>query len=356
MAGALAMPASAAPPPRAAGGHPAAHVGGGAPHFGGARPAFHAPAARSFAPHVGARSFTPHFSRRSFTPHVNGRSFTSHVGGRSFASHVGRRSFTPHVNRRSANFANTHRGTTFNRSVLRSQRLTHRNIVNRNALNNSRARRSNANANLRNRAFHRNATGSVTHRNAAGSVTPLAARRGRFASRFASNDPAARSAFAARRAWRHHRRAGFVAWYGPVFWPYAYSDIFDYTFWPDGYDDGYWAYAYDYFFDGIFWGGYGPSAGDEYAYAPSSRSAAPRVRRAAVEQLCNEPGTGITAWPFADIERKVGLNGEQKQLLGDLRAAAREATAAFKVSCPSAGSYPLTPPGRLAAMTARLTA
>ena len=37
---------------------------------------------------------------------------------------------------------------------------------------------------------------------------------------------------AARRAWQHGRRAGFVAWYGPVFWPYAYSDIFDYVFWP----------------------------------------------------------------------------------------------------------------------------
>ena len=53
-------------------------------------------------------------------------------------------------------------------------------------------------------------------------------------------------------------RAAFVPWYGPVFWPYAYSDVFDYAFWPSGYDDGYWAYAYDDFFDGVFWGQAGP--------------------------------------------------------------------------------------------------
>jgi hypothetical protein len=45
-----------------------------------------------------------------------------------------------------------------------------------------------------------------------------------------------------------------VPWHGPVFWPYAYSDVFDYAFWPSGYDDGYFAYAYDDFFDGVFGG------------------------------------------------------------------------------------------------------
>ena len=39
-----------------------------------------------------------------------------------------------------------------------------------------------------------------------------------------------------------------------MFWPYAYSDIFSYTFWPYAYDPGYWAYAYDDFVDTVFWG------------------------------------------------------------------------------------------------------
>ena len=62
----------------------------------------------------------------------------------------------------------------------------------------------------------------------------------------------------------------FVAWLGPVFWPYAYSDIFDYTFWPYAYDPGYWAYAYDDFVDTVFWGADSPYS----AYATDTRSPA----------------------------------------------------------------------------------
>ena len=82
--------------------------------------------------------------------------------------------------------------------------------------------------------------------------------------------------------------------------------------------------------------------------APAART---RVSYAGVQELCKQPGTGITAWPFAEIERKVGLNDEQKQLLGDVRKAAADAAATFKASCPAENTFPLTPPGRLTAMT-----
>ena len=205
--------------------------------------------------------------------------------------------------------------------------------------------------------------------NGAPRVTQDAARQGRFASRFAQQGGWSNARnrwannFAARYAWRRHHRASFVGWFGPVFWPYAYSDIFDYTFWPYGYEDGYWAYAYDDFFDGLFWGEAGPPV--DYAYAPpsggapvsrSSSAGGSRVTYAAVQELCKQPGNGITAWPFADIERKVGLNAEQKQLLDDVRKASQDAGAGFKASCPSENAFPLTPPGRLDAMTARLDA
>jgi hypothetical protein len=75
-----------------------------------------------------------------------------------------------------------------------------------------------------------------------------------------------------------------------------------------------------------------------------------------VQELCRQPGNGVTAWPFGDIERKVGLNGEQKQLLDDVRRASDDAAAGFKASCPADNAFPLTPPGRLAAMTVRLEA
>jgi hypothetical protein len=139
-----------------------------------------------------------------------------------------------------------------------------------------------------------------------------------------------------------------------VFWPYAYSDIFDYAFWPGGYDDGYWDYAYDGFVDGLFWGEYGPP--DAYAYAPAPASRSRRVSYAGVQELCTQPGTGITAWPYADIERKVGLNADQKQLLDGVRKAGGDAAATFKASCPAENMFPLTPPGRLTAMTGRLQA
>jgi hypothetical protein len=73
-----------------------------------------------------------------------------------------------------------------------------------------------------------------------------------------------------------------------------------------------------------------------------------------VQQLCTQPGSGITAWPFADIEKKVGLNDDQKALLGDVRKSADDAAATFKASCPAENAFPMTPPGRLQAMTARL--
>ena len=82
-------------------------------------------------------------------------------------------------------------------------------------------------------------------------------------------DPRAQVALAARlngwaprNAWRHHVRAAFVPWLGPVFWPYVYADIFDYTFWPQAYDDAYWAYAYDDLIDTVFWDPGNPYSAD----------------------------------------------------------------------------------------------
>ncbi len=43
-------------------------------------------------------------------------------------------------------------------------------------------------------------------------------------------------------------------------------------------------------------------------------------------------------------------------MLGDVRKAAADAAATFKASCPAENAFPLTPPGRLTAMTGRLQA
>src|SRR4029078_8263159 len=89
-------------------------------------------------------------------------------------------------------------------------------------------------------------------------VTPRQVERGRFASKFLAGEREPRhedrraARLAAGAAWRLGLHATHVPWRGPVYWPYAYNDIFNYAFWPDAYDAGYWAYAYDDFYDGIF--------------------------------------------------------------------------------------------------------
>jgi len=198
-----------------------------------------------------------------------------------------------------------------------------------------------------------------TRLNGQARVTQQAALQGRFAGRFANANALVRNGrtnrFAAGEAWRHHQRADFVPWYGPVFWPYAYSDIFDYAFWPDGYDDGFWDYAYDDFFDGVFFGEAGPAGIYDNGVTSSAQAAAPATY-ASVQALCKQPGSGVTAWPVAEISSKVGLNDEQKQLLADVKNAGDKAASVFKAACPTEAAFPLTPPGRLTAMTARLDA
>jgi LTXXQ motif family protein len=193
-----------------------------------------------------------------------------------------------------------------------------------------------------------------------------AAARGRFAAQFRSNDAlqartaltARENGWAPRHAWQRGHRAAFVAWLGPVFWPYAYSDIFEYTFWPYAYDPGYWAYAYDDFVDTVFWGTDSPYSA--YARYPEPGAAITDYRargRASVSpqtlrQLCAGPDKGVTAWPIEEITRAVQPRPDQRALLDELKAAATKAADVF--SC--ADSYAMTPPGRLRAMTNRVSA
>ncbi|MBV8790828.1 MAG: Spy/CpxP family protein refolding chaperone [Pseudolabrys sp.] len=218
---------------------------------------------------------------------------------------------------------------------------------------------------------------TTLRRNGQPRINAQTAQQGRFAGKWAAGraglaantSPTTATAanrnlafVSARNAWRQGRRAGFRAWFGPIFYPYAYSDIFDYTFWPYGYDEGYWDYAYDDFFDGVFYGtapvdysyGYGGGYGGGGSPLPPGVEQTPSY--AAVQQLCKQPGNGVTAWPIAEISQKIGLNGEQKNLLDELKAAGQRAAQAFAASCPTEANYPMTPPGRLAAMTARLDA
>jgi hypothetical protein len=210
-------------------------------------------------------------------------------------------------------------------------------------------------------------------------ISQQQARQGRFAANAraanASNRHGRRAArraarLAARTAWQLGLLAPYIPWRGPVYYPYAYNDVFYYTFWPDAYDPGYWAYAYDDFFDGVFfpdgapyeeYAAEGPYTGAYASNAPSSttgsapaRTASPGRLTKATKDFCAEQAKGVTGWPLEKISEAVQPNAEQKGLLDDLKKASEDAAEQLKQACPDA--VPMTPGGRLQAMTMRLQA
>jgi hypothetical protein len=179
----------------------------------------------------------------------------------------------------------------------------------------------------------------------------------------------------------HHNkffgRRVFVVWFGPIFWPYAFYDLFDYVFWVcDGYYyysygcyDNYgpfWAYGYDDLFGGIFW----PYAyaGDYRGYGASDRhrrrhqvarndprGIEPQGARAdELAQLCGGEAASLVHFPFDRIEQKVQPTDAQRASFEELKGAAAKAAEKLKASCPSEpASGPL---GRLDTAEQRLDA
>jgi hypothetical protein len=154
---------------------------------------------------------------------------------------------------------------------------------------------------------------------------------------------------------RSRFRGIVIGWGGPVFWPYAYQDFVDYTFWPYG-SDTFWPYAYDDVYDGIF-GAYAPDS-TAYANVPSAvRSAVPRgvtIGPAAggTAQVCSGESSGLTDWPIERIAQQVEPTDAQRSLLDQLRDATANAVNLLKSACPT--DLPSTPTGRLAAMHQRI--
>jgi hypothetical protein len=187
----------------------------------------------------------------------------------------------------------------------------------------------------------------------------------------AARDPAARALARATFQGRfsefrsHERfadRRGFrgivIGWGGPVFWPYAYADLVDYTFWPYG-NDRFWPYAYDDVYDGIF-GAYAPDYSSAYASVPRSGRSRQTARGpvaaglppAGSAQICSGQASGLTDWPIERIAQQVGPNDAQRTLLDQLKDATAKAVNLLQSACPT--DLPSTPTGRLAEMRQRI--
>jgi hypothetical protein len=156
--------------------------------------------------------------------------------------------------------------------------------------------------------------------------------------------------------WPWWRKGIVIGWIGPVFWPYAYYDVFDYVYWPYAYDD-FWPYAYDDVYYGIY-GNYaytGPGAGASPRGAGGRRVArgagGPPVERPAAE-VCSDSAADLTDWPIERISEIVQPSDAQRPALDELRVASAHAVDILKAGCPR--DLPSTPTGRLAAMEDRV--
>jgi ABC-type transporter MlaC component len=179
-----------------------------------------------------------------------------------------------------------------------------------------------------------------------------------FADQSTAPDPSARalsrSKFQGRffdRGWgQRYAYPAVIGWVGPLYWPYAYDDFVDYTFYPYAYD-AFWPYAYEDLYDGMF-GAYAQGYGGTYAAV--GRGAASGGSRSVSTDLCSGQTAGLTDWPIERIAQTIEPNDAQRAALDELKTATAKALDVLKASCPS--ELPSTPTGRIEAMRQRLAA
>jgi hypothetical protein len=160
--------------------------------------------------------------------------------------------------------------------------------------------------------------------------------------------------------WWRHAHGGF-GWVGPVFWPYAYYDFYDYAWWGWGYDPFFWDYGYLDIYAGLF-GLYDYGALSGYAgylpdyTGPTRRQRAPRGSEAATSlaYMCGSDSRDIAGFPVERFRDAIQPNNEQSAALDELANASQKAAEAVRSSCP--GDVALTAPSRLATMEQRVEA
>jgi hypothetical protein len=165
------------------------------------------------------------------------------------------------------------------------------------------------------------------------------------------------------RGWWRHRNGGY-GWVGPLYWPFAYNDMYDYAMWGDNDDDSFWGYGYDDIYVSLF----APYAYDDLTgYLPEHASAAPGTTGAAppvsatpgaqasqLAQMCAEDSHDIAGLPIDKFQQAIQPTDAQRVALDDLANASLKAAQDIKAACPT--DIALTAPSRLAAMQQRIEA
>ncbi|WP_225670771.1 Spy/CpxP family protein refolding chaperone [Bradyrhizobium hereditatis] len=146
--------------------------------------------------------------------------------------------------------------------------------------------------------------------------------------------------------WRHGN--GGYGWVGPLFWPFAYFDIYDYALWGPRVGAPFWYYGYDDIYAGLF----GPYDYQGLSgYLPPRGSSGGRDRLAL---LCGEDSREIAGLPIDLIAQTIEPTETQRAALDDLANASMTAAQKIKAACPA--TIALTASGRLASMQQRIEA
>jgi LTXXQ motif family protein len=164
--------------------------------------------------------------------------------------------------------------------------------------------------------------------------------------------------------WWRHRNGGY-GWVGPLFWPFAYYDIYDYTLWGYGYDDPFWDYGYGDIYAGIFspygydaLAGYWQDGGRRVSRRESVRGresyASSGKTPDQLAQLCGDDSRDIAGLPIDRIQQTIQPNEAQRAALDDLANASQKAAEQIRAACPT--QIPVTAPERIAAMQQRIEA
>src|SRR5262249_14848420 len=144
--------------------------------------------------------------------------------------------------------------------------------------------------------------------------------------------------------WPWWRGGAVIGWVGPLFWPFAYYDFFDYVFWPYAYDD-FWPYAYNDVYYGIYGNyaytgtapGSAPGAGAGAARGPvvvhgDNRGVVVQRRPAAV---CSDQAAELADWPLDRIAEVVQPTDEQRGVFDEFKSASAKAIDILKSACPN---------------------
>ena len=292
--------------------------GGGGPHFGGGGGVRHFGGGGGFR-HFGGGGGVRHFSGGSVR-HFSGRSAGPRSSARANSRGGGRTTFSTNGSNRTAG--------------------------------------GNRNANLRSRAVH----SALNSRAVAGALHNRSALR----------NPGTRARIAATaatagwhdgrgRGWWRHGHGGY-GWVGPLFWPFAYYDMYDYAMWGYGDDPSFWDYGYHDIYAGMFapYGyddltGYLPTgSGGNRASSGQASTATTNAVPDQLTQMCGDDSRDIAGLPIDRIQQAIAPNDAQRTALDDLANASVRAAQGIKAACPTQIS--LTAPARLAAMQQRVEA